>query len=403
MLTLQDLQEACAAGGASVLTSVTELEPAAGKHASVAPAKFVDSRSNNSVFAFETRFVDGRPSKAVIIDSKQSSINRGENAVSTAIQDGDANMSRIPRIVVSYENGPTLSDFDLPHRFSDGHIRAGSIDGKPATSNDQYCKVRDSTMRDASAILNIAPSALLYGGWDSTRKWNQLRLRSALVGEVVGILADQTVPGEEQQSIRGGARVDPVAASVKLDPAILDKLVDAQEDELSPSNVSKNRNEIKAAKKGDTVSASTIGLGAIPPTLNALGGVSCQRIIRSWVLSFSTLRQLRFGGSVEQDIAARCLIAALGLVTIARAEQELYLRANCDLVEAAAPVVKLDRRQGNFDELSPITVPEADALFAEALAHAESTGIIKWNGQTLNVVGNPDILGAAVEAEENED
>ena len=124
-------------------------------------------------------------------------------------------------------------------------------------------------------------------------------------------MADQTVPGEEQQSIRGGARVDPVAASVKLDPAILDKLVDAQEDELSPSNVSKNRNEIKAAKKGDTVSASTIGLGAIPPTLNALGGVSCQRIIRSWVLSFSTLRQLRFGGSVEQDIAARCLIAAL--------------------------------------------------------------------------------------------
>ena len=56
-ITLQYLLDACSPGGASVLTSVTPLEPAAGPHASVAPAKFVSG--SKSVFAYERRFWNG--------------------------------------------------------------------------------------------------------------------------------------------------------------------------------------------------------------------------------------------------------------------------------------------------------------------------------------------------------
>lgn len=401
MLTYNDLTNACSPGGASVLTSVTELQAAAGTHASVAPAKFVDR--NGSVFAFETRFIDGEPAEVVLIDSKQSTLNRGEAAVSQDVHASHPVMSRIPRIEVDYGDGKVLSDLDLPHRFADGHIRAGRIDGQPATQNEQYRAVRNSSPADASALLNTAPTALVLGGWDASRKSNQLRLRSALVGEIIGVLADQTVPGKEQQSRRGGARVDALAMSVQLAPGDLDALVDAQENELSPKLVEKLRTEVKKAKKGDQLSGANLGLGGIPPTLESLGGVSCRRIIRSWVLSFATLRQLRFGGSADADVAGRALLAAYGLAILARAEQELYLRANCDLVESSAPVVSIDERHGAKRSLDPLTVEAADKLLLEAINAAEGLGVAEWRGQVLHVDGEPAILGGAVGLDVDED
>lgn len=101
-ITLADLLDNLELGGGSVITSITELEPAAGPHASVAPAKFVDG--SKSVFAYETRYivekpegqdeskkeeeskdaekaVKGKSQKVVLIDSKQSELNRAEAAI----------------------------------------------------------------------------------------------------------------------------------------------------------------------------------------------------------------------------------------------------------------------------------------------------------------------------------
>ncbi|QGS35395.1 type I-U CRISPR-associated protein Cas7 [Corynebacterium xerosis] len=403
MLTYADLRSACTSGGASVLTSVTELSPAAGPHASIAPAKFVER--GNSVFAFETRYVDGEAVKATLLDSKQSSLNRCEAAISQDIRDGHSVMSKLPRLLVDYGNGLEFMDLELPHRAFDGHFRAGTIDGGPVTSNESYRAIRNSTTRDASALLNTSPTALVLGAWDSTRKSDQVRLRSALVGEIIGVLADQEAPGEQQQSKRGGARVDTLAMSVQLTPDELERIVDAQEDELSPNLVEKIRTSIKNARKsrkGELISASNLGLGGIPPMLENLGGVSCSRVIRSFVLSFATLRQLRFGSTEEGNVAARALLAAFGLAALARGEHELYLRANCDLVEAAAPVVTLDERFGNKRELPPLTVEAADALLEEAIAAAAATGVANWGGQILEIVGNPAIRKGAVETSEED-
>ena len=64
-IKFEDLKKACASGGASTLVSVTELKPAAGEHASVAPAKFVEG--NKSTFAFETRYIDSEAARVVLI------------------------------------------------------------------------------------------------------------------------------------------------------------------------------------------------------------------------------------------------------------------------------------------------------------------------------------------------
>lgn len=395
-ITLADLINNLELGGGSVITSITELEPAAGPHASVAPAKFVDG--SKSVFAYETRYIEDDAQKVVLIDSKQSELNRAEAAIEQGRQYGKEAVVKIPRAVVTYktENGPVeYTDMELSHRIFDGHFRAGRVDGKPITENDQYRALRNSTPADMSALLKTAPAALLFGAWDSTRKSNQVRLRSALVGEIIGVLADQEPGAETRQARRGGARVDAVAASVKLSAKELSSLVDDQEAELSPGNVGARRNEIKKAKADARISASPLGLGSIPPALEETGAVACRRIIRSWVLSLATLRQLRFGQDEKKNIAARALLAALGLNAIARAEHELYIRANCDLIESAAPVVTLDQRFGKKKEFAPLTVKQTDQLLLEAIENAKKAGVADWNGQTFNVEGNSAIIANA--------
>ena len=413
-ITLADLIENVKLGGGSVITSNTELEPAAGPQASVAPAKYVEGKGQaaKSVFVYETRYiagkpenqdepktakktVKGKPQTVVLIDSKQSELNRAEAAIEQGRQYGDEAVVKIPRAVVTYktENGPVeYSDMELSHRIFDGHFRAGRVDGKPITENDQYRALRNCTPADMSALLNTAPAALLFGAWDSTRKSNQVRLRSALVGEIIGVLADQDPGAEHRQARRGGARVDAVAASVKLGAKELNSLVDDQEAELSAKNVAARRKEVKTAKADARISASTLGLGSIPPSLEETGAVACRRIIRSWVLSLATLRQLRFGQDETKNVAARALLAALGLNAIARAERELYIRANCDLIESSAPVVTLDQRFGEKRTFAPLTVEHTDQLLLEAIENAKKVGVADWNGQTFNVDGNPIII-----------
>lgn len=419
IITLADLIENVKLGGGSVITSITELEPAAGPHAFVAPAKYVDGRGQTakSVFVYETRYivekpedqdepkkeeaetaekaVKGKPQTVVLIDSKQSELNRAEAAIEQGRQYGDEAVVKIPRAVVTYqtENGPVeYTDMELSHRVFDGHFRAGTINGEHITENDQYRALRNCTPADMSALLNTAPAALLFGAWDSTRKSNQVRLRSALVGEIIGVLADQERSGEEQQARRSGARVDAVAASVQLTPKDMESLVNDQEAELSDKNISEQRKKIKGAKSGDRISGSALGLGSIPPSVEEIGGVACRRIIRSWVLSLASLRQLRFGQDETKNVAARALLAALGLNAIARAERELYIRANCDLIESAAPVVTLDQRFGEKKPFAPLTVEHTDQLLLEAIENAKKAGVADWNGQTFNVDGNPIII-----------
>jgi CRISPR-associated protein Csb1 len=394
MLTLDELLAACSPGGASCLTSVTELRPAAGPHASVAPAKFA-ARSDNGVFAYETRYDAGTESDVVVIDSKQAQLNRVEQGLCEAIRDGHEVLSRLPRLVVSYARGADaveLSDLELPHRAFDGHLRAGTIDGVPVTQHDAYRRLRDADPGDARALLEASPASLVFGAWDSYRAARQGRWRSILVGEIVGFCRKPDKP-----ALKGGARIDPLGMRVELTGAALKDLADRQRSELSRGLYDKVVKAAVAAKGDKRAKASPVGLGGIPPTLEALAGVACRKILRSHVLSFAALRQIRFGAGTEGDAACRALLAALALNGLARADAELVLRANCDLVEAGPTKVTVSGRGGESSQFTPLSVADADALLAAALAHAEQAANVSWNGVVLRVDGDPEIAAGAVD------
>ena len=396
------LAQACVSGGASCLTSVTELEPAAGPHASVAPAKFAspDSRDKKGTYAYEHRYLGGEARTAVLIDSKQSQLNRCETALAQAVTDGHPVLSRMPRVVLSYDRdglGEEYSDLTLPHRVFDGHIRAGTVDGQPVTQLDAYRAIRNASPANARALLDASPVSLIFGCWDSSRSARQGRWRSALTGEIVGFCAD------DRPASKGGARVDPVGMQIQLGEADLKALADRQRSELSAKNYKKTMDAAAASAKakGKPVSASMLGLGGIPPSLEALAGVACQPVIRSHVLSFATLRQIRFGAGPDGDAACRALLAALALNALARSDAELCLRANCDLRERGPAVVEIDQRGGGRLSLEPLCIEAADALLAEALAEAERAAGVSWAGPALRVTGDPAIVAGAVAEDEN--
>ena len=391
-ISLPHLLDACRPGGASVLTSVTPLEPAAGPHASVAPAKFLEGKGRTAkpVFAYERRFWDGEAVTAVLIDSKQSQNNRLEAAVSAAIADQDPVLARTPRIELRFEDGQVYSDIDLPHRAFDGQIRAGTINGEPATAAQEYRELRNATVADARPLLERSPITLLLGGWDASRKTHAGRYRSLLVGEIIGILSDQGRDPEVNQSKRGGARIDPLGARIQLDQAEREAIADVQKSELSDKAYTNSY--------GKGGKSSSLGLGGIPPSLEQLGGVTCRAIIRSHVLSFAALRALRFDSPTsEGDVACRALLAALALNGLARSDAELLLRANCDLVEAGPAVVTLDKRYGQKENFEPLSIEQAQELLSAAIDNAVQAANLTWDGSILVVEGNPTILAAAAD------
>lgn len=391
-ISLSHLLDACRPGGASVLTSVTPLEPAAGPHASVAPAKFLEGKGRTAkpVFAYERRFWDGEAVTAVLIDSKQSQSNRLEAAVSAAIADQDPVLARTPRIELRFEDGQVYSDIDLPHRAFDGQIRAGTINGEPATVAQEYRELRNATVADARPLLERSPITLLLGGWDASRKTHAGRYRSLLVGEIIGILSDQGRDPEVNQSKRGGARIDPLGARIQLDQAEREAIADVQKSELSDKAYTNSY--------GKGGKSSSLGLGGIPPSLEQLGGVTCRAVIRSHVLSFAALRALRFDSPTpEGDVACRALLAALALNGLARSDAELLLRANCDLVEAGPAVVTLDKRYGQKENFEPLSIEQAQELLSAAIDNAVQAANLTWDGSILVVEGNPTILAAAAD------
>jgi len=402
-LDLDLLLSATTAGGPSCLSSNTRLRPAGGLHTAVAPAKYLQGTGSaaKSVYVYERRFLNGESRRTVLIDSKQSQLNRLETELERARTDGHPVLSLLPHVQVTYGEGDqaqVYTDLVLPHRVFDAHVRAGTVDGTPTTQTDRYRAVRDAEPADARALLEVSPITLVLGGWDSSRKSRQGRWRSALVGEIIGFVPAAAV---DDPGLRGGARIDPVGMQMQVPGAALKQMAEAQQSELSAKNFERV-SKLADGAKGKAVGAAELGFGGIPPALSALGGVACEPILRTHVLSFAALRQMRFGAGPDGDAACRTLLAALALAGLARSDAELCLRANCDLVEDAPTTMTLDQRGGQELTLAAPDIAAADALLAAALQQAEQQASVVWSGLALDVVGNPDVVrGAVAEQEES--
>lgn len=393
-LDVEMLMDASRSGGASALSSVTELMPAGGEQALVAPARYVSG--SRGTYVFETREIDGRPTKTVLIDSRSSMANRIEDGLRQGIKAGNEVLCSMPKIRVTYKgaNGAAdvvETDLELPHRAFDGHIRLGfDSSGKSMSENKAYIAARNSTLDDMSALLAISPITCVLGGWDSSRKSHQVRLAASVTGEIIGVLSDQLVDDPQKLvTRRSGARVDPVGAGIYFDTKTASDIAGRIGMKMEKSDV-----------KNGKVSGAKFVIGAIPPGVEALDGISTSRIIRARVLSFATLRSICFGKGADGDAAIRALLAALAIDGMVRSDSEINLRANAHLVEKAAPKTTVYERYGQTTDVDPMTVEEADRLLTDAYENAHELAGTEWNGQTLEVTGEPAVISSVDETVE---
>ncbi len=405
------LKEAAAPGGPQALAATTKLRPAGGPERLVAPARYSfgkDSKRSGSTYVFERRFLPGEDGgcdgggavTTVLLDSRESNANRLEEAIRMAVGTEGHVFSKMPSIEVVYGQGEeqeVFYDYELPHRAFDAHIRfAKPEEGKLGC----YKKARKATPRDAGALFDISPITVLLGGWDSTR--GRAKFPALIVGEIFGILADQSCEREDAIRRRNGARLDPVSPNFELLAFSSDELNGTAE-EGNTKIIVEDSNK-KKGKKEKGKKASTLNLGYIPPAIDGTDGVAVSSIVRHNVLQFGALRRLHFGKGPEGDKAIRALLAAMAIDAMVRAGGELFLRANAQLVlaEPACDWV-VDDADGGEESYKPLSIEEADALLSQAYEGAKTAGAVDWESKpVLKTKGNEKIYNSRKTEEEDE-
>ena len=160
-------------------------------------------------YATEDRRIDGEIVPCVLLDSVQSQANRMEMALLDAWEKG-----RIPLPVIAVDFAGNdmpkvlrITSLEAPHRIADALLRDSLLDGKRFRESEKGQQLDQVDNRNATPLLELCPTALVFGMWDSTGPRGGLGAKFArvLVSETVGI---QAVPG-----IKTSSRIDPAQIS----------------------------------------------------------------------------------------------------------------------------------------------------------------------------------------------
>lgn len=377
-LSLDQLHDALA-GRHAAIRRITRLQPIGEK---VFPPTYeggeyaIEPRKkylNGAVVEYET----------VLLDSVQSQANRMEMALLRAY---DAERIQMPLVWVDFKKAgddPILKEvgrvtaLEAPHRICDAIFRDSMLNGKEFRNSPPGRALDSARATNATPLLELCPTALLFGFWDSTGPRGGLgaKLQRALVSEIVGY---GSVAGK-----RASSRIDPL--QIENNVEIFARAGGGWT--MSPDEAEKDR-------RGDSkkLRPSEVNHGNITPSFRNKdgklnhGGVTVEYAEQQTVLSLAALRRLRFpvGERAEpaRDLAGQVLIAALGLAAMTLLDDDGYdLRSRCLLDGKPGPIELVG--QG---ESTPVDVDSSIALdlLAGAARAAREYGL-PWPTEPLQL------------------
>lgn len=347
------------------------LQPVGGKDDKIFPPTYPgEGRNAQPRHVYERRRLNGRDVWCVLVDSVQSQANRLEECLLQAIGDG----LPVPYVVVDFsESGldgiSRITSLDAPHRVYDAILRDSLLDGQEFMKSPVGIRLAKVKAEDASTLLEISPTALLFGAWHSTGEGGGLGAKFArcLVSEIVGI----DVPVEDTAANPRTGEID-VQTSGRRTGSRIDPLGVLRRVEVFKGESGWDTTESGAGKKAKKVRPSEINHGNIAPSVQPLG-VTCDAIEHSFVLSFAALRRLRFG-TADKSAAGRTLLAALGLVALTEQDLRGYaLRSRCDLVCDGRSPLEIVRSDGAAESVE-LDNAMARTLYEDAFATARAAG-----------------------------
>jgi CRISPR-associated protein Csb1 len=395
MLDLQRLNEAV--DNEAAFRRRRRLQPVGGRGDKIFPPTYPgEGRNAAPRHVFERRRIEGQEVVCVLIDSVQSQANRLEEALLSAAKSGHI---ELPRLVVDFPSTglnavPEISSLDAPHRIFDAILRDSRLNGVVFRESELGRRIRQATMHDATAILEVSPTALLFGAWNSTGEGGGLgaKFARAIVSEIIGVNAPVEQPASAgagtsfvvsdgrvvrynvESPVRPGATVSgELQTAGRRTGSRIDPLGILRSVEVYKSDTDWDVTEKAAGKKAKKVRPSEINHGNIAPSVQALG-VTCDYAEQTAVVTLAGLRRLGFGADTTRNQAARAYLAALGLLALTEADAQGYaLRSRCDLVCDGPAPIELVRFDGSAEQVT-LDLDAARKIHAEAYAAARLAG-----------------------------
>ena len=359
----------------AAIRRIQRLQPVGGEGDKIFPPTYPGERQNDPPrHVFERRRLAGEDVWTVLVDSVQSQANRLEEALLEAARGG----LRVPYVTVDFAGTgldplTEITSLEAPHRVYDAILRDSLLGNERFMHADEGRRLASASPRDASALLELSPSSLLFGAWHSQGEGGGLgaKFPRALVSEIMGV----DVPVDEGTNERTGevtARPSGRRTGSRIDP-----LGVRREVEVYKGATDWATSKEPAGKGAKQVRPSEINHGNIAPTIMPLG-ITCAYAEHRVVLSLAGLRRLHFGNA-ERDVAARTLLALLGLVAVAEQDARGYaLRSRCDLVCDGAAPLEIVRADGTADVLA-VDPSQLRAEYDAAFERAEAAGFqFQW-------------------------
>jgi CRISPR-associated protein Csb1 len=399
------------ANKACALRSKSTLQPAGGEGTKVFPPTYA-----GAVYATEQRRLPGRddPVNCVLLDSVQSQANRMEEALQQAVDNGQLKLPVIEVDFTPYFPGDgqpeemrlldpvgKVSSLQAPHRIADAILRDSMLEGERFRQSDVGKAIDRVSLQNATPLFELCPTALLFGMWDSTGPKGGLgaKFERAMVSEIIGI--------DAVYGVKTSSRVDPLAIQLKAGPLYAAKSGGWTLDESEA--IKKKGKSVTLGKDGKPSEANH---GNVTPSLSdrdretkeyLAGGVTIASAEQTIVLSLPALRRLRFPNkegecTVERDNAARTVLAALGLVAAALADEAgLDLRSRCLLYPDADLTWELLDRKAGGDFVLP--TEKAITLFKEAVDSAKEIGL-PWREEPLPLTPSDQLVKLVVKSQQ---
>ena len=356
------------AGPYAALRLNQRLTSSAGDGSKIYPPTF-----EGGVYCFENRRIGGMSVPCVLLDGVASCANRQEESLAALVE---AKKIEIPHFRTELAEFPELGDvttLSAPHRVFDAIFRDSEFEGKPFPKHPLYAELSRSNAQNATPLFTHAPTALLFGAWDSTGSAGGLGNKFArnIVTEIIGVQV-------ERGETRGGVRQDPLAISrhveIEIDktgewhPKGLVGKKDERAKGSRPSELNHGNVLVKVEYEGSRADGRSLK-----------GGVTCDYAMQLSVITLAGLRRLRFPIAGRRDPkvdnAGRAVLACLGLVAITSARERGYaLRSRCDLIAEGTSSFEVVSQDGSVAE-EALDSAGAISLYEKAVEHAKSIGL----------------------------
>ena len=344
-------------------------QPVGGAERTVMPPTYpvnTGERDPNARYLMDSRLVDGKQRRTVVMDQEPSQANRVEEALRDA---RDALLLRLPMFELR-AGGIRLTSLDFPHRYADAYVRDSLVDEVRFDQSPVGKRLRATTVADVRPLYEREPGSLIFGAWDSHRKGRWPKFARLYAATMYGL---DPIAGR-----RMGGRLDPVNLTGAVDDT---------------AKAEADWKFIPEGAKAKGTKLSEIGHGNIAPN-PVPGGVTVSEIRRVASISLAGLERLRFGdASAEAASLARAALAALALAgdRLAFGRPSVWLRSGCDLAETSE-TLGLERPGGEVEDLA-VTAQDALDAFDELRERAAKAGI-PMDSDTVVLTPTPDLAEA---------